>query len=117
MYDSGTLTLQRGTNTAPPGEAPSMKFLPVWGSYYEARTVGLQRYYTAKEHADQADAVVRVPRYYGISAASDRVVLAPVDHKDTGAYKVLQVQHVDDDDGLPATDITLERTGDLDGDN
>lgn len=80
----------------------------MWESYYEARTVGVQRYYTAMEHAAQADAVVRVPRYYGIAPDTDRITLSPVDHKDTGVYKVLQVQHVMDNDGLSATDITLE---------
>ena len=47
VYDSGTLILQRGVNTAPPGEAPVMELSTVWESYYEARTVGMQRYYTA----------------------------------------------------------------------
>lgn len=56
-----------------------------------------------------------VPRYYGIAPDTDRITLSPVDHKDTGVYKVLQVQHVMDNDGLSATDITLERTGALDG--
>lgn len=116
VYDSGTLVLQRGVNTAPPGDAPVMELSTVWGSYYEARTVGVQRYYTAMEHAARADAVVRVPRYYGIAPDTDRIVLTPVDHEDTGVYKVLQVQQVLDDDGLYATDITLERIGELDGD-
>ena len=43
MYDSGTLILQRGVNTAPPGEAPVMELSTVWESYYEARTVVVQR--------------------------------------------------------------------------
>ena len=115
VYDSGTLSLQRGVNTAPPGGAPVMELTEVWGSYYEARTVGVQRYYTAMEHAARADAVVRVPRYYGISPDTDRITLTPVDYQDTGVYKVLQVQQILDEDGLPATDITLERTGELDG--
>lgn len=117
VYDSGTLSLQRGVNTAPPGDAPVLELTEVWGSYYEARTVGVQRYYTAMEHAARADAVVRVPSYYDIAPDTDRVVLSPVAYQDTGLYKVLQVQQVLDDNGLPATDITLERIGELDGDN
>ena len=114
-YDSGTLELRRGTNTAPAGAAPVLTYEPVWGCYYEARTVGLTRWYTAMEHADRVDLVVRVPRYYGVLTATDRVVLTPVDHEDDGLYKVVQVQQVSDEDGLPATDLSLERTGDLDG--
>lgn len=116
MFDSGTLVLRRGVNMAPPGEAPEMEMTTVWGSYYEARTVGVQRYYTAMEHANRADIVVRIPRYYGVQPDTDRIVLAPVDHEDDGEYKVLQVQHVLDDDDQYATDLTLERIGALDGD-
>lgn len=115
MLDSGTLVLQRGVNMAPPGEAPEMEMTTVWGSYYAARTVGVQRYYTAMEHADRADIVVRIPRYYGVQPDTDRILLTPVDHEDDGVYKVLQVQHVLDEDRLYATDLTLERIGALDG--
>ncbi|MDQ9821791.1 hypothetical protein RFZ44_00165, partial [Acinetobacter sp. 163] len=59
-----------------------MEMTTVWGSYYEARTVGVQRYYTAMEHANRADIVVRVPRYYGVQPDTDRIALAPVDHED-----------------------------------
>lgn len=115
VLDSGTLFLQRGVNMAPPGEAPEMEMTTVWGSYYAARTVGVQRYYTAMEHANRADIVVRIPRYYGVQPDTDRILLTPVDHEDDGVYKVLQVQHVLDEDRLYATDLTLERVGALDG--
>lgn len=115
MYDSGVMFLHRGANVAEPGEAPELVYVQIWGANYENRTVGVQRYYTAMEHANRADLLIRVPRYYAVSPTTDRVTLSPVDHLDDGTYRVAQVQQVTDSDGLPATDITLERMDALDG--
>lgn len=58
--------------------------------------------------------MVRVQRTYEIKPAEDRIILEPYDHKDGNAYRVTQKQDVIDDDGLPATDLTLERDDGLD---
>ena len=84
MLDSGVLTAWRGANKAPAGGMPVMEYEQVWGSYYENRTIGVTRYYTAQQHGDR------------------------------NAYRVTQKQDVIDDDGLPATDLTLERDDGLD---
>lgn len=112
--DSGELTLWRGTDKAPAGGMPSLSFTQIWGSCYENRTVGVTRYYTAQQHGDRADVMVRVHRIYDIRPAEDRVILAPYDHQDGSAYKVTQKQDVTDEDGLPATDLTLERDEGID---
>ena len=114
MLDSGELTVWRGVNTAPPGGMPVMKYTQVWGSYYENRTVGITRWYTAQQYGDRADAVVRVHRTYEIRPAEDKIILNPYDHEDGNAYRVMQKQDVTDDDGLPATDLTLERDEGID---
>lgn len=113
--DAGILEIQRGANRAPPGEAPVLDFTPHWGGYYENRTIGVTRFFTARQQGDRPDLVVRTQRNYDISPGEDRVVLSPFDHRDGHFYKVLQVQHVTDENNLPMTDITLERTGELDG--
>ena len=97
--DSGTLTVWRGSNTAQAGDMPALAYVQIWGSYYEDRTIGIQRYYTAMQHD---------------SPSTDRVVLAPFSHQDGNAYRILQVQQVLDDDGLPVTDLTLERDDGID---
>lgn len=117
MYDSGVMFLYRGTNISEPGEAPEMQWVQIWGANYESRTVGVQRYYTAMEHAARADLLIRIHRQYDITPTTDRVTLSPVDHQDGNTYRVAQVQQVSDSDGLPATDITLERIGEFDGNN
>ena len=112
--DSGELTVWRGVNTAPPGGMPDMDYQKVWASYYENRTIGVSRYYTAQQHGDRADVLVRVHRTYQVDPATDRIVLAPYDHPDGNAYRVTQKQDVLDDEGLPATDLTLERDEGID---
>ena len=89
-------------------------YTKTWGSYYESRTVGVNRYYTAQQFGDRADVLVRVPRTYLIGPAEDRITLSPYSHEDGNAYRITQKQDVLDDDGLPATDLTLERDDGLD---
>lgn len=109
-FDSGTLTVWRGTNTAPAGGQPVMKYRKIWGSYYEDRTIGVQRYYTAQQHGDRPDFLVRVHRTWELSAATDRVILSPFAWQDTGgAYRIAQIQQVLNEEDLPVTDLTLER--------
>lgn len=93
---------------------PVLKYTQIWGSYYEDRTVGIQRYYTAMQHDSRVDAMVRVNRTYEVQPAGDRVVLSPFSHEDGSAYRIIQIQQVLDDDGLPATDLTLERDDRID---
>ena len=59
--------------------------------------------------------MVRVPRYYGIAPTPTGSPCPLWITRMPGCIRSLQVQHVMDSDGLSATDITLERTGALDG--
>lgn len=111
--DSGELTVWRGENISPPGGMPKMQYKQIWGSCYEDRTIGVTRYYTAQQHGDRADLLVRVNRTYEIKPAQDRVTIAPYSHKDDGVYRITQKQDVLDD-GLPACDLTLERDDGID---
>lgn len=112
--DSGELTVWRGTNTAPSGSMPVMTYAQIWGSYYQNRTIGITRHYTAQQHGDRADVVARVQRTYEIRPVEDRVILNPYDHEDGNAYRVTQKQDVLDNNGLPVTDLTLERDEGID---
>ena len=87
-----------------------MTYKQIWGAYYQDRTIGIQRWYTAQQHGDRPDFLVRVPRTWELSTATDRVILEPFGWQDNGgAYRIVQIQQVLDDNGLPATDLTLER--------
>lgn len=108
--DSGTLTAWRGANEAPPGGMPDMEYKEIWGSYYGAKTVGVTRFYTAKQYGDGVDMVVQVQRTYDLQASTDMIVLSPFTHKEQKAYRIVQIQQVVDEDGNQRTDLALERT-------
>ena len=113
--DSGILTVWRGTNTAPAGGMPAMTYKQIWGAYYQDRTIGIQRWYTAQQHGDRPDFLVRVPRTWGLSPAPDRVLLEPFGWQENGgAYRIVQIQQVMDEADLPVTDLTLERDDGID---
>ena len=108
--DSGIATIWRAELTSSPGEMPRESFTQEYfKSYYGDKTVGFARYWTAKAHDSQATFLVEIQRNAGITTA-DRCQLAPyLDLEVAGYYKILQVQHLEDDNGLPVTDLTLER--------
>lgn len=114
LLDSGTLTVWRGANASPPGGKPEMHYTQIWASCYQLRTVGVNRWYTAQQHGDRSDLLVRVQRTYTIRPAQDLVILTPYDHQDTAAYRITLKQDIMDEDGLPATDLTLERSAGID---
>ena len=99
---------------SPAGSMPVLKYAQIWGSYYADRTIGIQRYYTAMQHDNRVDAMVRVQRTYELKPADDRIILSPYSHEDGNAYRIIQLQQVLDDDGLPVTDLTLERDDRID---
>lgn len=113
--DSGTLTVWRGINTAPAGGMPKMVYERIWGSYYADMTIGITRWYTAQQHGDRPDYLVRVQRVYNLKVGTDRAILQPFGWQDKGgAYKIVQIQHVTDEENLPMTDLTLERDDGID---
>lgn len=108
--DSGIATIWRAELTSSPGGMPKESFTKEYfKSYYGDKTVGITRYWTAKAHDSQANLVIEIQRNAGITTA-DRCQLAPyLDLEAAGYYKILQAQLVIDEDGIPMTDLTLER--------
>lgn len=116
LLDSGVATIRRGTNTAPAGAKPAYDYSDYFVSCYGEKTVGVNRYWAAKAHDDQADFLVEIQRNGGIRT-SDICVLEPfMDAPATGPYRIIQVQHLLDEDGQPVTDLTLERIDGVDPD-
>lgn len=114
LLDSGIATIRRSHNTAPAGDMPVYEYTDFFESYYGEKTVGINRYYAAKAHDDQADFLIEIQRNGGIRT-SDICYLSPfMDAPATGMYKILQVQHVFDEDNQPKTDLTLERIDGVD---
>lgn len=114
LLDSGIATIRRSVNVAPAGDKPMYALTDFFESYYGEKTVGINRFYAAKAHDDRADFLIEIQRNGGIRT-SDVCYLSPfMDAPATGVYKIIQVQHVFDEDNLPKTDLTLERIDGVD---
>ncbi len=108
LLNDGIVTLHRQEVVSQPGEMPRYEWSPVWKSYFGIKTVGVTRYYAAMGNNDQVDLLIEVQRNTEISTAADRAEIDGI------YYRIVQAQHVLDDDGLPMTDLSLERIGALD---
>lgn len=115
LLDSGIATIWRLETTSQPGEMPKGTYSQeYYKSYYGEKTVGFARYWAAKAHDMQASLMIEIQRNGGINTA-DRCELASyMDTGVSGFYKILQVQHLNNEDGLPVTDLTLERIDAID---
>ncbi len=112
--DSGVAAIYEPVNVAQKGDIPKLTYTKEkFKSYYADETVGVNRYYKAKDHDDQTDLLIRIERK-GISTAC-RCKLEPyLDAELGGWYKILQVQHITDENNQPATKLSLERIENLD---
>lgn len=104
MLDSGKVTVYSVENEAERGAFPVRKLESVKATEcFERRTVGLTRYYAAKQANVTVDMVIRIWRNEAISTQD----MAKIGEQ---FFKIQQVQHSLDKDEMPVTDLTLERT-------
>lgn len=121
MKDAGIATICNLTNTAGSGDMPSNVLAPLTDedghilTYgFEERTVGYNRQYQAKGVMERVDMLIRIwrcPAKIGMY-----VVLQDYDgqeNEDGDQYRIDNVQHLLDPDGLKVTDLTLYRMDDL----
>lgn len=109
ILDAGTATISRQVEAAGTGGMPTYTTTQVTESYYGNKTVGVNRYYTAKANNDQTDLLVEIQRCGSVRATDVCTLASFEDDGISGSYRILQVQHVVDEDGLPMTDLALER--------
>lgn len=110
MMDAGQLSLCTLVNTAAPGTMPKERLHEISRSYFEERVVGFSRYFTARGVNEQADLLVRCWRMPEAQAGMYAVLtMSEYD----GQYRVVQAQHLLNDDGLKVTDLTLARMEDF----
>ena len=103
LLDAGIVTILRQKVVSVAGEMPEYQWEKVWESYYGEKTVGTNRYYIAKAQNDRVDMLIEVQQNRSISAATDKAEIDGV------YYRIVQVQQVIDEDGIPMTDLALER--------
>lgn len=108
--DDGIATIYKPRQIGEPGKMAKEEHTErYFASYYANKTVGITRFWTAASHNDRADLLIEIQRNAGISTG-DRCRLEPyLDEQATGYYKIIEAQHLIDEDGNPVTDLTLER--------
>ena len=103
-YDTGIVTLckLKDTNEAA-GGMPAMYLIPVEWLFYAERAIGYGRQYAAFGANQQVDLLIRTWR---TDAAGIGMYAVTEDKKQ---YRIDNVQHLLDEDGLKITDLTLRR--------
>ena len=99
--DSGSLTVCKLKNTAAAGQMPVMQLAQQSTHYYGERTVGYNRQYAAMGVNQQIDMLVRIWQDRGVKIGMYAVL------EDDSQYRIDNVQHLLDSDGLEVTDLTL----------
>ena len=107
LLDSGILTVCSLENKAQKGSMPQEKLIPRSEHYYGERTVGYGRQYAAKGVQEQVDMLVRIWQDRGVRIGM--YILLETEEQ----FRIDNVQHLLDEDGLRVTDITLQRVDDL----
>lgn len=103
MHDAGTVTVYEKRNTAARGATPVYAFDEKAKDYFEERTVGSTRFFAGRAANARIDRIVRIWRN-GSIMADDYAKIGD----DT--YIIRQAQGVLDEDQIPVTDLSLERT-------
>lgn len=106
MMDAGMLKVCELTNTAANGAMPVEELSEIASTYYEDRVVGYGRYFAAKGVNEQVDLTVRSWRLPEARAGLYAVLS---DGENDGQYRIVQVQHLLNEDGLKVTDLSLAR--------
>ena len=110
IMDSGMVQICNLQNTADPGLIPQERLVPVLSALFGERTVGYNRFYQAQGVNEQVDMLIRIWRtglahigMYAVLSCSETDV----------QYRIINVQHLLDEDGLKVTDLTLQRMDQL----
>lgn len=102
IFDAGSVTICRLENKAETGEMPKERLVPLVSHDYGERAVGYGRQYAAKGVNEQVDLLIRFWQDRGVRIGMYAVI-------DGDQYRIDNVQHLYDDDGLKVTDLSLRR--------
>ena len=108
ILDRGIAGFARAPDVSGTGDMPPERETEYLAAWYGERTVGMSRYFAAKQANDKVDKLIRIidPRTETVRA-DDAVTLADGYH-----YRVIQSQSLRDEDaGEDVLDVTLERIG------
>lgn len=102
-FNDGVVNIYSVGNIAEPGNMPKDGLtLKVGPLHYEERTVGMSRFWTAKQALSRIDIMLRVPRHNNVSTQD---VAIPIDGQQ---YMIVQIQYPPEVEP-PCMDLSLER--------
>lgn len=104
-YDDGIAIFYKLVNVADPGDKPQYQPVEVNKQYFGFETIGSARYYNAMTAGINISYVIHVPFDMSIKT-SQEVVLDEFGSDDR--YRIAQIQHAIDNDGVRFTRLTLE---------
>ena len=104
-FNDGAVNIYSVGNIADPGKMPKQGLsIKVPGLRYDERTVGLSRFWVAKQANAQVDLLIRTPQLRNVSTLD---IAVP---KDGEQYKIVQIQYPEDVEP-PVMDLSLQRLG------
>lgn len=109
-YNSGIVTIERAQGYTPTAGLPTTERVEVFKSYYAEKTAGVTRYYTAMNNGDRVDLLIEI-NPFRVVTDDYAVINSFMDAGANGVYRVIQAQSITDADGLPRTQLSLQRTG------
>lgn len=105
-HDDGIITIYELTDSTTNGLMPYLLKTKHSDHFFEYRTVGYGRYFRASGVNMQVDLICRI--WEDRTITNDMVAKIGGDY-----YRIIQIQHLFDDDNLRVTDLSLERISDL----
>lgn len=103
-HNDGVVKIYGIENIAAPGKKPVEGLRHKYTIRYKEKTVGMQRYYTAKQTDVRVDFMINCPKLRNVST-QDIAVLP-----DGEQYEIVQVQYPEDD-APPTMNLSLESVG------
>lgn len=102
-FNDGVVNIYSVGNIALSGNMPKEGLtLKVGHLRYKEKTVGMSRYWIAKQAQAKIDMVIRVPKILAISVQD---IAIPIDGNQ---YRIVQIQHIEDMEP-PVMDLSLQR--------
>lgn len=100
LLDSGLAVFYIKTQNPADGSMPGYTETASPALWFRDMKVGITRFYAAKRENVQVDRLIRIWRRDSVKA-NDRCIIGAL------SYRIIQVQHTEDEDGLPVTDVSL----------
>ena len=107
LHDSGTLTICSTENTAASGDMAKERLIPGNKHFYGERTVGYGRQYAAMGVSQQVDMLAEIWQDRSVRIG----MYAVLDNDEQ--YRIDNVQHLENEDGLKVTYLSMRRLDDL----